>query len=540
MAGSSRLPGAYDFRRVVVAERKTASGAQRKANACTDGVAVLLTGFDGVIRGVTPAAERLLGMPAGRLVGATLTACALGDCAAGVERMRGRSSGGTDADVAAPVVVEQVIAGADGGERRLRCTARRLVDGRRGGVVVSLSDVALEEREQRIRQDVEQQLRHALRLDAIGRLAGGVAHEFNNILGAIAGYASLLRTKTGARGELAASIGKIEAWAMKASGLTGQLLAFARRTPLERKPMDIHESISRVATVLSNVHGASLTVETEPGAAGAIIDGDESRLEDALLKLGTNARQAMAAGGRLVFSTRIERLREGEMPGPAAADGARPPFTVAAGEYVAVQVCDNGPGIDPGALPHVFEPFFSTRDMATAPGLGLASVYGIVKQHNGYIFAHSSPGRGARFTIYLPVSAGGVSQAATGLVRGSGTVVVAIADRVERESASVMLNQCGYETVPADRGATALDIVSTRSGNVDLVLIDLVLPGENSALCLQRLLEHAPDTPVVVASGWRDMRMQAELERAGVRAVVDKPFRAYQMSHAVAEALRGR
>lgn len=504
-----------------------------------EGDAVLLIGSDGIIRGVTPAAERLLAAAGRRLVGGTLAECGFADLARRIEEHRRMLSRGADGGGA--LVAEQSIADAGGRRTRLRCTSTPLSDGREGGMVVVLSDMAAEERDERARRELEQQSWHVQRLDAIGRLAGGVAHEFNNVFGAIVGCASLLRGKAGANADFAESIAKIEACAMKASGLTGQLLAFARRTPLDRRLTDIHESITRVTKVLENVHGDALTIETDFAASTAVVDGDESRLEDALLKLGINARQVMPDGGTLVFRTRTERLGQGEERGSVPVDPSARRFVVAAGEYVVIRVCDNGPGIEPAVLPHIFEPFFTTHEMATAPGLGLASAYGTVKQHNGYIFAESRPGEGATFTIYLPVSvAGGAPRAEGGMERGTGTIVVAVADRLDRESVVVMLEQCGYETIPVSTGGRALECMALRPREVDLLLMDLVLPGESSAACLLQVLNQVPDTPVVVASSWRDIRMQSELERAGVRALVDKPFRAHQVSQVVADVLRQR
>lgn len=377
---------------------------------------------------------------------------------------------------------------------------------------------------------LEQQLWHVQRLEAIGRLAGGVAHEFNNALGGIVGYANIIRGKLGPDHELSEYAAKIEHWAMHASELSGELLAFARRAPMDRHPMDIHECLSRAASVVRRLGGASMEVVLQLDATRSVVDGDKGRLEDAVLKLVGNARDAMPDGGRVTIRSEDAELSAETRLG--AAFGTNP------GAYIKVMISDTGTGMGHDVLSHLFEPFYTTGDMATSTGLSLASVYGTVKQHNGYILADSTPGEGSAFTLYLPLASDSDGAAAVpeGVVQGTGTVLVVVPDQVQRESATVMLGECGYDTLSTARGDGALGLCRSKGTTVDVVLMDLVLPGENSARCLRQLREVTPEMPVVVASPHRDLRMQYEIETAGASALVDKPFRIEQLSRAIADA----
>ena len=395
-------------------------------------------------------------------------------------------------------------------------------------------DITERKRAEENRLALEAQLRQSQKMEAIGQLAGGIAHDFNNILGGIMGYADLLRLKLGDASAYAGYARKIADSADKASRLTRQLLTFARRGKVDIEPLDVHASIGRVAEMLANTIDKRIVLAMRLNAAPSIVPADAAQLENALLNLGINARDAMPEGGVLTFSTSSVTLDGSTLPGEESA--AIP------GAYIRIEVDDTGTGMDEETRKRVFEPFFTTKPVGKGTGLGLSAVYGFVKQHDGYLTVESSPGRGARFAVYLPSeSRQTVLPAATRnieVVRGSGLVLVVDDDEDMRASASEVVKSFGYDAVTAADGREAVEYFVAHYREVAVVLLDLNMPRMGGLECLGKLRAIDATVKVIVASGsGRDDETTAVLTHGAV--FIQKPYGAADLSRALEAAFTG-
>jgi signal transduction histidine kinase len=327
----------------------------------------------------------------------------------------------------------------------------------RGWQIGSIShDVTESRRTERALRASEEQLAQAQRLEALGRLAGGVAHDFNNVLTVIQGYADLIAVELADGSPLAADVTEIARAARRASDMTSQLLAFSRKQVMEPRVVRLDEVVAGMRSTLPRILGEDIRVEYHAGAGTGSIRVDPGQIERVILNLAANARDAMPHGGTLAIGTRTERL------------GA--PFTdghpeVPPGDYVGLVVSDTGTGIEPDVLPRIFEPFFTTKTPGRGTGLGLSMAYGIVKQSSGFIYCTSEPGRGATFTLYFPrqpetagAPAGAPAAADDVRARGSGTVLVVPDDEGIRRLARTVLTARGYTVLTAGDGLEALEI----------------------------------------------------------------------------------
>lgn len=398
----------------------------------------------------------------------------------------------------------------------------------RGSMVHRSELQALVERRSADLVAAEDQLRQTQKLEAIGRLAGGVAHDFNNLLAVIIASGELaaesLEPAHPARVELA----EMHAAALRAAALTRQLLAFSRRQPRQPQPLSLNDVITNLQRMLRRIIGedVALTAELAPGPC--MIDGDVGQLEQVLTNLVVNARDAMPAGGRVTI-----RTSDAELRGPAAER-----VGVSPGRYVELAVIDTGVGIPVELQARLFEPFFTTK--ATGTGLGLATVFGIVKQSDGGVVVESTPGHGATFRVYLPRSlhAAVVGAApAPARITGSATVLVVEDERQVRGAVVRRLGACGYRVLEAARGADALALLAERHGEVQLVLTDLVMPGMTGDELAGEVRRRWPAIRVAFMSGYPAHPGGADPARLPEGVVIHKPFDAATLTASIERAL---
>jgi PAS domain S-box-containing protein len=385
------------------------------------------------------------------------------------------------------------------------------------------------------RRALEEQLRQAQKMEAVGQLAGGVAHDFNNLLTVITGYGGMLRSELPPDAEARGDVDEVLAAAHRAGGLTRQLLAFSRRQVLQPRVVDVNQTVTATAGMLRRVIGEDITLQTELAPNPWPVHADPGQLEQVVMNLAVNARDAMPHGGTL-------RLLTANVAVDADAARERPGFC--AGEYAALTVEDTGTGIDPEMLPHLFEPFFTTKGPGRGTGLGLATVYGIVKQSGGCVHVDSTPGQGSRFTVYLPRHAGEPevesTPAAPAPPRGTEKVLLVEDEASVRTATRRMLERLGYRVLEASDGAAALRRAAeaeARGERIDLVLTDVVMPEQGGRALGERLAAYWPGLRVLYMSGYTD----DEIIRRGLvvpgASFLEKPFTPEGLAEVVRRAL---
>jgi signal transduction histidine kinase len=374
----------------------------------------------------------------------------------------------------------------------------------------------------------QNQLRQAQKLEAIGRLAGGIAHDFNNLLTVILGFADLVLADLESDNQHREDVQEIRNAAARAVDLTRQLLAFSRQQVLDPAVVNLGGVVEDVARLLKRVIGADIVISTTTPPDLWLVKADRTQLDQIVMNLAVNARDAMRSGGTLSLETANVVITE---PG-----GRNQPPTP--GMYVMLRTRDSGEGIPADVLPKIFEPFFTTK--LTGSGLGLSMVYGIVQQSGGRIFVDSTPGAGTAFTIYLPrATEGDIADAAAGpgpAQPGRGTILLVEDDRRVRDLALRVLTQHGYDVIAAADADTALRSAAQRLPTIDLLLTDIVMPGMSGLALAERLRSVRPSLRVVFMSGFSG-KSQEELQRHGNPEILSKPFTPAALARRVREAL---
>jgi len=464
--------------------------------------------------------------------------------------------------VAIGLVAMLVMAGVTAASERLLMepidqlakASRRLADGDLGARAASSTAIpelnelgkdfdhmaaALQEREaarlrvEMERKELEQQYHQAQKMDAVGRLAGGIAHDFNNMLTAILGYCELLLEDQSTTDSQRSDIREIDRAGRTAATLTRQLLAFSRREIVEPKVISLNTVVSSMDKMLHLLLGENIEIEGKLTRDLDFVKADQSQLEQVVLNLMVNARDAMASGGRV----RIETANVNAMRGITSSYLAAP-----AGRYVMLAVADEGCGISSEVKPHLFEPFFTTKGAGKGTGLGLATIYGIVKQNGGGISVDSEIGRGSVFRIYLrrtddrPVEARS-EETVTISVPGKATILVVEDDSGIRELASKVLSRYGYEVLTACGGDEAGTVSNGHDGPIDILLSDVVMPGMSGPKVAAMLTASRPAMKVVYMSGYTD----DAIVRHGVMAhdvpFIQKPFTPERLHNKILEVL---
>jgi PAS domain S-box-containing protein len=366
---------------------------------------------------------------------------------------------------------------------------------------------------------LEDQLRQAQKMEAVGRLAGGVAHDFNNLLTAILGYCNLALEEMPADEPTRKDLEEIRDAGERAATLTRQLLAFSRRQTLQPEPVDLNALVRQVERMLRRLIGEDIELEAALSAELPLVKADRASIEQIVVNLAVNARDAMPAGGRLTIETSRVDLDQ------TYADAH---VTVAPGSYVLLAVSDTGHGMDAATRARVFEPFFTTKPQGKGSGLGLSTVYGIVKQTGGYIWVYSEPARGTVFKVYLPVadrsaSASAAEHRAGTAVSPSETVLVVEDEDAVRALTCELLRRRGYQVLEAAHGIDALSVAAAHGGRIDLLLTDIVMPYMNGRDLAVQMAVLRPATKVLFVSGYTD-HVAARQELAAGAPFLQKPF----------------
>jgi nitrogen-specific signal transduction histidine kinase/CheY-like chemotaxis protein len=378
-------------------------------------------------------------------------------------------------------------------------------------------------------QTLSKQLHLVQKMEAIGTLAGGIAHNFNNLLMNIMGLTGLILAGIGEDDPARADLKLIEQEVVKGSALTKQLLSLGRGSALAPKPIDLNALIDKTAGLFCRTRsGVTITRKLAPDLPP--VEADPGQMEQVMLNLLVNAWQAMSRQGDMTLASEAVTLS-----GPFCESHKLRP-----GRYVHLSLTDTGKGMDEATLARIFEPFFTTKDVGQGTGLGLATVYAIIKQHRGIIRVDSQPGQGATFHIFLPVSAKAAAAGPTRedtVLRGSGTVLLVDDEDSVRLVAGRILQQLGYQVLSAENGLQALEIYPRERDRIDLVILDMLMPGMGGPETFQKLKEIDPGVRVLLSSGYSLDGEAQQVMAAGARGFIQKPYRLVALSHKVAEVL---
>jgi two-component system cell cycle sensor histidine kinase/response regulator CckA len=384
------------------------------------------------------------------------------------------------------------------------------------------------------RKHLEQQLLLSQRLEAVGKLSGGVAHDFNNILGVIIGYSEALQQMMPADDPMREAVDEIDKAGRRAAALTQQLLAFSRKQVLEPKVLDLNSIVADVEKMLRRLIGEDLELEIVPASALGRVKADRGQIEQVILNLAVNARDAMPHGGKLKIETMNADLNE--------SDAKRLRYVIP-GHYVMLQVSDTGTGMSAEIQSHIFEPFFTTKEQGKGTGLGLATVYGVVKQSGGYIWLESEVGKGSRFQVYLPRVEGVEPEAVRSLpsfeTHGPATILVVEDEASLRKLTCNTLKQSGYKVLEAKDGPEAIEIASHYQGEIHLLFTDVVMPGMSGHKLAEKLSSRRPKMKVLYTSGYTDGAVATHgVLESGV-VILRKPFSRAQLQQNVGQMLGG-
>ena len=383
------------------------------------------------------------------------------------------------------------------------------------------------------KKKLETQLLHAQKMEAIGTLAGGIAHDFNNLLQAISGYTQLLLMKKDASDPDFNKLEVIHSSTLRASELTKQLLIFSRKMESKLKPLDLNHEVMQVCKILQRTIPRMITIDLKLSDSLKVINADSAQLEQVLMNLGVNARDAMAEGGTLTFQTENVYLDRGYTTSML---GAAP------GEYILLTVTDTGHGMDKETLLHIFEPFYTTKEAGKGTGLGLAIVYGIVQNHGGYIQVDSRLGGGTTFRIYFPVlKTDGLEKAEAKVrkeaPRGKERILLVDDENTVLDIGQDLLRQHGYETLLANGGEKAIEIYRKEKDRIDLVILDLIMPGMGGQKSFQELVKINPKIKVIISTGASSEEQVLEAFSPHPVGFVSKPYQLNDMLAKVREVL---
>jgi PAS domain S-box-containing protein len=402
------------------------------------------------------------------------------------------------------------------------------------GIIGVTRDITQRKESEDERKKLQDQLLQSQKMEAIGTLAGGIAHDFNNSLQGILGYSQILIFEKKEGDPDLKLLKQIEKAAKRSSELTRQLLTFSRKLNSQLRPLDINQEVRQLEQLLGRTIPKMISIQTPLADNLKIINGDPVQIEQMIMNLCINARDAMPDGGKLVIESRNTRLDN---------DYCKMHFDAVPGEYVMLSISDNGKGMDRQTLEHIFEPFFTTKKVGQGTGLGLSMVYGIVKNHGGHINCESKPGNGATFKIYLPVieeTENRTPERQTETEQtplGNETILLVDDEDYLRDLGQRMLTKFGYSVLTAPDGETALQIYRQQGDQISLVILDLIMPGIGGKNCLDLILKENPSARVIIASGYSvDPSTLSELELKSY-GFISKPFELNQMLNIVRRAL---
>ena len=385
-----------------------------------------------------------------------------------------------------------------------------------------LRDVSERKRSEEEKRKLETQLQQAQKMESIGTLAGGIAHDFNNILMGVQGNASLMLLKIDHNHPNHEKIKNIERYVQNGTELTKQLLGFARRGKYHLKATNLNEIIETSSTLFGRTK-KEIQIHRKFSDDLWAVEVDQGQIDQVLLNLYVNAWQAMPEGGDLFLETENVTLDKNYVQ----------PYKVEPGRYVKISVADNGVGIQKEDQERIFEPFFTTKEMGRGTGLGLASVYGIVKSHGGYINVYSEKGQGTRFTIYLPASEKEVvdeKERIIPLVRGRGTILLIDDEEMIVDVGQELLRELGYKVVVAKSGSEAIEAYKKKYPQIDLVIMDMIMPGMGGGEAYDRLKQINPEVKVLLSSGYSVDGQATKILDRGCDGFIQKPFNMKQLA----------
>jgi signal transduction histidine kinase/ActR/RegA family two-component response regulator len=430
----------------------------------------------------------------------------------------------------AETVTDYDVTRKNGGDAALELSISLMKDqyGQPVGFRGMLRDVSERKKAEEEKRKLETQLQMAQKMESIGTLAGGIAHDFNNILMGIQGNASLMLLKIESDHPNHEKIKNIEKYVQNGTELTKQLLGFARRGKYHVKATDLNEILDKSAAMFGRTK-KEIKIHTNLYDDIWTVEVDRGQIEQALLNLYVNAWQAMPAGGDLyVHTENVVVSRSNVLP------------YMDPGNYVKTTVADTGVGIDRETQKRIFEPFFTTKGMGRGTGLGLASVYGIIKNHGGYINVYSEKEHGTTFTIYLPASEKSIieeQEVIAALIKGTGTILLIDDEQMILEVGKELLEEMGYQVIPALSGEKALKIYKEDPDNIDLVIMDMIMPGMGGGETFDRLKEIDPEIKVLLSSGYSINGQATEILQRGCDGFIQKPFNLNQLAGTIQKIL---
>ncbi len=470
--------------------------------------AIIGKNLDGIITHWNKGAEQMYGYTAQEMIGRNVSTLAPQDRKDEIDNILNKIRQGQRVEY-----FESIRVTKDQKKLNVSLSVSPIID--QEGHVVGASTIA---RNITAQKKTEDQLRQSQKMEAIGRLAGGVAHDFNNLLGIITACSELLSSRVDAEGQ--DYIDNIREAAKRGASLTRQLLAFSRRQPANMQLLDLNDRLREVSKLLRPLMGDDVEVALVPRSSSAIIEADASQLDQIVLNLAVNARDAMPKGGRLVLETGVVDFDE---------LFAREHPSMGTGRYVMLAISDNGLGMDEATKSRIFEPFFTTKEVGKGTGLGLATVYGIVKQWGGHIWVYTEIGHGTTFKIYLPSaekkldSAAEKDEVALPPRRDGVTVLLAEDDVAMRRLTRKMLEAHGYTVLEAEDGRAALDAMARTSTKIDLTLTDVVMKGMTGPELVLHLIASYPEMRVVYMSGYTGELITNQGLDSSIR-LLEKPF----------------
>jgi len=473
--------------------------------------AIIGKNLDGIVTHWNKGAEHIYGYTAEEVIGRSIAILAPPERGDEIPQILETVRGGKSVEH-----IESVRLTKDGRRLNVSITVSPIRDAE--GKIVGASTIA---RDITAQKRAEDQLRQSQKMEAVGRLAGGIAHDFNNILGIITACTELLQGRIKPGSVPPEYLDNIREAAKRGATLTRQLLVFSRRQSTQTEMLDVNERLRELSKLLRPLMGDDVEVSLQARSTSAIVELDPSHLDQVVVNLAVNARDAMPNGGKLIVETAAVDFDE-------AFARQHPPMS--AGSYVMLAISDKGCGMDQATLTRIFEPFFTTKELGKGTGLGLATVYGIVQQSRGYIFVYSEPGHGTTFKIYLPSAAHKLEVSQETLAEDvaprceDATILLVEDDAMMRNLAKQLLVEHGYAVVEAKDGASALEYLSDGRNGIDLLLTDVVMPGMSGPDLALRVMKSHPETKVVYMSGYTgELLSNGHGLNDGI-ALLEKPF----------------
>ena len=483
--------------------------------------AIIGKNLDGIVTHWNKGAEHIYGYTAPEMIGRSISVLAPKDRSDEIPAILQKIRNGQRVEY-----FESIRVTKDGRSLNVSISVSPIHDA--DGKVVGASTIA---RNITGQKKVEEQLRQSQKMEAVGRLAGGVAHDFNNLLGIVTACAELLRTRVDA--ESREYIDNIHEAAKRGASLTRQLLAFSRRQPVQTQVLDLNERLREVSKLLRPLMGEDVEIVLSPRSATAIVEADAGQLDQIVVNLAVNARDAMPSGGKLILETAVSDLDE---------SFARE-HSMTAGRYVMLAISDNGIGMDEATRSRIFEPFFTTKEMGKGSGLGLATVYGIVKQSGGHVWVYSEPGHGSTFKIYLPSADYKLESEADHQAQAlpprpeAKTILLVEDDALMRRLTRKMLEEHGYKVLEAADGTAALEVIASGQASIHLTLTDVVMKGMNGPELVLRMIDSYPAMKVVYMSGYTGELVAHQGVDGGIR-LLEKPFTRAELLRTIDAALK--